>query len=427
VRRKLHDKYGSRAPVGFDAFIPAHLLGDMWGQDWSNLWARLPRQPHDDPRGLDINEGLKEKYGEDPRKMVRTAESFFVGLGFEKLPETFWERSVFTQPPDRKMVCHASAWDVTYNDDLRLKACLHTTQSDFFTVHHELGHCYYFQSYYKRNIIFQNGANDGFHEAIGDTITLSLTPKYLKGIGLLNSTYESALINNQLSRALDKVAFMPFAYMVDKWRYDVFSGRVPESKYNEHWWALRQKYQGVMSPIKRSATDFDPGAKYHVAANVPYMRYFLASILQFQFHRALCRRANHTGPLHECSIAGNLDAGKALKDMLRLGASRPWQEALKELSGDAAETEMDPSAILEYFEPLMAWLTKENAGRECGWPQSAPVQPVDARSHLGIMIGLAAGAAVAIFIGAGAFNWWHSRNAATSYDKMPGRGDYDGM
>ncbi len=433
IRGKLHDAYPTQVSDGFDKFIPAHLLGDMWAQDWTNLWGKLQLMPYPNEPVVDINSKLVESY--DQEKMVKDAEAFFVGLGFDPLPQSFWKESLFRRPSNKKVVCHASAWDVHYNDDLRLKACLNVDTNDYFTVHHELGHLYYFHSYYTRNVLFQNGANDGFHEAVGDTIALSLTPEYLKKKGLLKDvgTSKEAVINNQLLRALSKVAFLPFGYMIDKWRWDVFEGRVRESNWNEHYWRLTQAYQGVASPVKRGADAFDPGAKYHIAANVPYMRYFLAAILQFQLHRALCAKAGHKGPLYNCSIAESKEAGSALKEMLSLGASKPWQEALKTLSG---ETAIDPSALIDYFSPLQQWLQQQNKAnnRQCGWPRDGPILPLNENNHLGLMIAVAAAAAIAIFLGAALFNKFASRN--DQYEKLakgadgqkrPNTGDYEGL
>ena len=293
-------------------------------------------------------------------------EKFFVSLGSQKLPPTFWERSLFVRPKDREVVCHASAWDPSYSNDLRIKMCIEPKEEDLITIHHELGHDFYFHYYYQLPVLYQGGANDGFHEAIGDTIQLSMTPGYLKEKGLLATVVKNdkATINQQMQVALSKIAFLPFGLMVDRWRWDAFSGAVAPAKYNAHWWELRLKYQGVSPPVKRADTDFDPGAKFHVASNTPYMRYFLAAVLQFQFHRALCHKAGFTGPLNECSIYGNKAAGAAFGKMLALGASVPWQQALAELTG---ETKMDASAILEYFAPLQTWLTEQNKGQTCGW------------------------------------------------------------
>ncbi len=297
---------------------------------------------------------------------MKLGEAFFTSLGLDPLPKTFWERSMFKKPRDREVVCHASAWDVTFSNDLRIKMCIKIDEEDLTTVHHELGHNYYYAYYYKLPVLYQQGANDGFHEAIGDALTLSITPEYLKQLGLLTAVPkdEKGLINLQMKDALEKVAFLPFGRMIDQWRWDVFSGKTPPSKYNEAWWELRRKYQGLESPVPRSEADFDPGAKYHIPANVPYMRYFLARILQFQFHRALCQAAGHQGPLHTCSIYGNKAAGEKLKAMLSLGASKPWPEALHALTG---ERQMDATALTSYFAPLHTWLKEQNKGQKCGW------------------------------------------------------------
>jgi peptidyl-dipeptidase A len=305
TRRKLQEKYGKQV-VPDNGPIPAHLLGNMWAQAWGNIYPLLA--PPGGDRGYDLSQILKAR-NTDPPGMVRYGESFFTSLGFEQLPPTFWQRSLFTKPVDHEVVCHASAWDVDFEKDVRLKMCIQINEEDFTTVHHELGHNYYQMAYSVQPFIFRDSANDGFHEAIGDTIALSVTPAYLKQINLIDKVPEqSADIGFLLSRALDKVAFLPFGYLVDQWRWKVFSGEVGPNDYNKAWWELREKYQGVGAPVPRSEQDFDPGAKYHVAGNTPYSRYFLAAILQFQFHRALCREAGFNGPLYQCSIYGNKKA-----------------------------------------------------------------------------------------------------------------------
>lgn len=361
VRWKLAEKYGKDL-VREDAPIPAHLLGNMWSQEWENIYPLLA--PPNADSGPDVSAALRAK-NVDAKGMVHYAEGFFTSLGFEPLPATFWERSLFTKPRDREVVCHASAWDIDYKDDLRIKVCIEPNAVDFTTVHHELGHNFYQRAYNDLSPLFMNSANDGFHEAIGDTIALSVTPEYLKQIGLIDSVPPpSADIGLLLERALDKVAFLPFGLLVDQWRWKVFSGEIKPADYNKSWWELRRKYQGIAPPVARSEADFDPGAKYHVADNVPYTRYFLAYILQFQFHRALCKEAGYTGPLHRCSIYSNKAAGARLAKMLAMGESKPWPDALEVLTG---QRQMDATAILDYFAPLKKWLDEQNAGHQVGW------------------------------------------------------------
>ncbi|MEO8875506.1 MAG: M2 family metallopeptidase, partial [Polyangiaceae bacterium] len=369
VRAQLQVKYG-KEKVPDHAPIPAHLLGNMWAQEWNNIFDVV--QPYKDAPSLDVSKTLATKKIA-PQEMVKMGESFFTSLGFDNLPKTFWERSLFTRPRDRDVVCHASSWDVTWSDDLRLKVCIQPTEEDLITLHHELGHSFYFQSYFKLPMLFQQGANDGFHEAIGDTIALSVTPGYLEQIGLLQKGATTSLagtaleheqVNQQMKMALDKVAFLPFGLLIDKWRWDVFSGKTKRDNYNAAWWELARKYQGIAPPIARTEDDFDPGAKYHVDASVPYIRYFLARIYQFQFHRALCKASGFTGPLDQCSIFGNKAAGDKLKAMLALGASKPWPEALAAMDG---ETKADASAMLEYFAPLRKFLEESNKSQTCGW------------------------------------------------------------
>ncbi len=362
VRARLADTYGSDV-VPSDEPIPAHLLGNIWAQTWSNTYELVG--PEDSERSYDLTELLQAK-GVDEHEMVRYADRFFMSLGFEAMPETFWERSLFVKPEDRTVVCHASAWNLDWQEDLRIKMCIDVESEDFGVVHHELGHNYYFHYYYEKPMLFQSGANDGFHEAIGDAIALSITPKYLSDLGLIENAAdnEKADMNYLMKMALDKVAFLPFGKLIDQWRWDVFAGKIPPTQYNQGWWNLRSKYQGIAPPVARSEQNFDPGAKYHVPANVPYIRYFLAFIYQFQFQRALCRASGHKGPLHKCSIYGNKVAGDKLKALLQLGASRPWQDALEAMSG---ERQADAGALLEYFKPVRGWLREQVKGQKCGW------------------------------------------------------------
>jgi peptidyl-dipeptidase A len=360
VRNRLREKYGDAVPA--NGAIPAHLLGNMWAQDWSNIYPLVAPKIAD--AGFDLTELLKKR-NTDWKQMVKYGESFFLSLGFAPLPQTFWERSLFLKPKDRDVVCHASAWDVDNVEDLRLKMCLQITGEDFLTVHHELGHNFYQRAYSKLDPSFRDSANDGFHEAVGDTIALSITPEYLVKIGLLDRAPDpSNDIGLLLHKALEKIAFLPFGLVIDQWRWKVFSGEIPPEKYNQAWWQLRQKYQGIAPPVDRAESDFDPAAKYHVAGNVPYMRYFLADILQFQFHRSLSQAAGCTGPLNRCSIYGDKAAGAKLNAMLEMGQSRPWQDALEKISGTR---QMDATAIRDYFAPLQKWLDQQNQGKPVGW------------------------------------------------------------
>ena len=361
VRAKLGEKYGTDKVVQ-DEPIPAHLLGNMWAQAWGNIYDVVA--PENADPGYDVTE-LLAKNNYDELKMVKGAETFFTSMGFEPLPETFYERSLFIKPKDRDVQCHASAWNIDSKDDLRIKMCIQRTGEEFSVIHHELGHNFYQRAYNKQPLFYQESANDGFHEAIGDTIALSVTPGYLKEIGLLEQVPdESKDIGLLMKMALDKVAFVPFSLMVDQWRWQVFSGEVAPENYNKAWWELREKYQGVQAPIARSENDFDPGAKYHVPGNTPYTRYFLAHILQFEFHRSLCEIAGNDKAIHRCSIYNSKEAGDKLNAMLEMGSSRPWQEALETVTG---KPQMDATAMLDYFAPLQTYLDKQNEGRNCGW------------------------------------------------------------
>jgi peptidyl-dipeptidase A len=364
TRAVLAKKYGEdKVPAGKP--IPAQLLGNMWSQQWNNIYDDILK-PYPNASIETADRKLKgDKW--DAVKMTRSAESFYTSLGFPELPRTFWDRSMLVRPRDREVVCHASAWDMDPStNDVRIKLCITPTEEDLFTIYHELGHVYYYLSYNSLPNLFRGGANDGFHEAIGDTVNLSVTPGYLAKIGLINPVKPSqeAVINQQMKMALDKIAFLPFGRVIDLWRWKVFSGEITPDHYNQAWWELRRQYQGIVPPVERTEANFDPGAKYHIPGNTPYTRYFLSYILQFQFHKALCDAAGFKGPLHECSVFGSKEAGKKYQEMLALGASQPWPETLQKLTGGK---EMDASAIIEYFQPLIAWLKEQNKGQQCGW------------------------------------------------------------
>ena len=362
TRRKLNEKYGDMVQPKTGP-IRADLLGNMWAQDWSNIYDVVA--PKTIKSSYNFDKLLtSKKYTEV--KMVKTGEAFYTSLGLKPLPQTFWERSQIVRPKDREVVCHASAWDVDNREDLRIKMCTQVNAEDFYTIHHELGHNYYQWAYMDQPYLFKNGANDGFHEAIGDFVGLSsVTPTYLNQIGLLDKVpSESEDIPFLLKMALQKVAFLPFGIMVDRWRWEAFSGQITEAEYNRRWWELINQYQGLMPPGERPASSFDPGAKYHVPASVPYTRYFLAHVLQFQFQKAACAQTGWQGPLHRCSIYGETAVGERLQNMLEMGQSKPWPDALEAFTGTR---EMDAKAVLDYFAPLDAWLQEQNKGQTCGW------------------------------------------------------------
>ena len=367
ARNRLNAQYGDDIQPKTGP-IRADLLGNMWAQDWSGIYDVVKT---DTPGpSYNLTARLVEK-GYDPLKMVKTGEGFFTSLGLAPLPATFWERSMITRPEGREVVCHASAWDLDNKEDVRIKMCTEVNEEDFDTVHHELGHNFYQRAYKDQDFIYKDGAHDGFHEAIGDFIGLSITPEYLKQIGLIDESEmppadaDTALL---LNVALKKVAFLPFALTVDGWRWDVLSGKTAPEDYNDAWWAKRLELQGIVPPGERPADAFDPGAKYHIPGNTPYLRYFLSYVMQFQFHKAACEQAGWEGPLHRCSIYNNKEVGERFNAMMEMGASKPWPDALESFTGTR---EMDGSAIVEYFDPLMVYLKQENADQSCGWDDSA--------------------------------------------------------
>jgi len=409
VRARLHARYGELVPQ--NGLIPADLLGNMWAQDWSNIYDLV--EPYKGVGSLDVDGALRQRHdalekqkqaeflakfakehpGQKPTvpqlanveqqvdkefatTTAKIAEDFYTSIGFPALPASFWDKSQLTRPRDRDVVCHASAWDLDQNGDVRIKMCIRPDEESLETIHHEMGHIYYFLHYNQQPELYQQGAHDGFHEAIGDTITLSITPQHLQKIGLVPAAKsapdeQKALINAQMKRALAKIAFLPFGKLIDQWRWQVFSGQAAPERYNAAWWTLREKYQGIAPPLARSEEDFDPGAKYHVPGNTPYTRYFLSFVIQFQFQKALCDAAGFTGPLYQCDIYNSKEAGKKFADMLSLGASKPWPEAMKALTG---QEQMDASAITEYFAPLMGYLKEQNQGQSCGW--QSPADPL---------------------------------------------------
>ncbi|HLL59750.1 MAG TPA: M2 family metallopeptidase [Allosphingosinicella sp.] len=364
TRAELNKEYGDQVQAKTGP-IRADLLGNMWAQEWGNIYDIVAPKGAGDI-GYDVTELLvAKKY--DPVKIVKTGENFFSSLGFAPLPESFWQRSMITKPADREVVCHASAWNLDNVDDLRIKMCTKVNSDDFVTVHHELGHNYYQRAYNKQPFLYLNSANDGFHEAIGDMIALSVTPEYLVQTGLLDKSKVPSADKDTgllLRQAMDKVAFLPFGLLVDKWRWGVFNGSIPATAYNKGWNDLRLQYQGITPPVQRTEANFDPGAKYHIPATTPYTRYFLARILQFQFYKAACDQAGWKGPLHRCSFYGNKEVGRRLNAMLEMGASKPWPDALEAFTGSR---EMSGEPMLEYFRPLMGWLQQQNKGRQCGW------------------------------------------------------------
>ncbi|NUS39782.1 MAG: M2 family metallopeptidase [Lysobacter sp.] len=401
ARTRLDAKYGKGKGEVAGRMLPAHLMGNMWQQDWSNLWDVL--QPYRGVGDLDVTGALQQQYRQDydgelaklagtpspaqvveadraaqldvAKQMAARAEDFYISLGMPKLPASYWDKSQFIKPRDRDVVCHASAWPMdTAGHDVRTKTCLKPTEEDLATIYHELGHIYYYLAYAKQPPIFQQGAQDGFHEAIGDTIVLSMTPDYLHAIGLAGEPEQGqeALVNAQMKMALSKVAFLPFGLLIDRWRWGVFDGSITPDHYNQAWWELKAKYQGVAPVTPRGEDFFDPGAKYHVPANTPYTRYFLDYILQFQFYKALCDAAGYKGPLYACSFYGSKAAGAKYEAMLAKGASQPWQQTLKEFTGS---TRMDAGPLLEYFAPLQEWLQQQNEGQTCGWTPGAAAAP----------------------------------------------------
>ena len=366
VRAELNEEYGDDV-VPAEGMLPAHILGNMWGQSWANIYD-IVFEEDPNTESIDLTSIILDKELTEI-EMVEIAEDFFLSLGFEPLPDTFWERSLFVKPQDRNVVCHASAWDLDpATKDIRIKMCIEKNAEDFVVIHHELGHIFYYQAYNHLPSVYRSGANDGFHEAVGDLLSLSITPDYLTQIGFVTEAEAEAAEKDPIAllmkQALDGVVSLPWTLMLDKWRSGVFTGEITEDNLNSSWWELREKYQGITSPMPRGEEYFDPGAKYHIPGNTPYTRYYLAKIMQYQFHEALCNEMDFEGPLHECSIYNNPEVGIKIRNMLALGQSKPWQDAFEALTGDRV---LSGRSILNYYKPLQDWLEEENKGRSCGW------------------------------------------------------------
>ncbi len=365
VKNKLTEYYGPQIMPG-DGTIPAHILGNMWGQSWINIYD-LVYEPAGGESAIDLTAIINER-NLDEIEMVEIAENFFLSLGFDELSDTFWDRTLFVKPKDRDVVCHASAWNLDSNEDLRIKMCIEKNAEDFTTIHHELGHIFYYQAYNHLPSVFEGGANDGFHEAVGDLLALSITPDYLERIGFISKEEADAANSDPIAllmqQALDGVVGVPWTLMLDRWRGGVFEGTTSNQELNSSWWDLRREYQGITSPAQRPLDAFDPGAKYHIPGNTPYTRYYLARIMQYQFHEALCKKIGFQGPLHECSIYNSKIAGESLRDMLSLGQSVPWQDAFEKITGSRS---LSGTSMLNYYMPLKEWLDEQNDGLECGW------------------------------------------------------------
>ncbi|NXG01256.1 ACE2 enzyme, partial [Sakesphorus luctuosus] len=364
VRHHLERVYGPKL-ISSTGCLPAHLLGDMWGRFWTNLYALTV--PYPAKPNIDVTSAMVQK-GWNAIKIFEAAEAFFTSIGLYNMTDGFWRNSMLTEPTDgRKVVCHPTAWDLGKND-YRIKMCTKVTMDDFLTAHHEMGHIEYDMAYSAQPYLLRSGANEGFHEAVGEIMSLSAaTPEHLKSLGLLEPTFqedEETEINFLLKQALTIVGTMPFTYMLEKWRWMVFRGEITKQEWTKRWWEMKREIVGVVEPVPHDETYCDPAALFHVANDYSFIRYYTRTIYQFQFQEALCKAANHTGPLHKCDITNSTAAGERLRQLLALGRSKPWTEALQNVTG---EKYMNATPLLHYFEPLYEWLKKNNSGRFIGW------------------------------------------------------------
>lgn len=367
VRRKLYEYYGSDY-VNLNGPIPSHLLGNMHPRAWTNIMDIVT--PYPSKKRIDVTELIKAK-NYTGLAMAKLADDFFKSLGMIPVNPRFFRDSMFEKPDDgRQVVCYPVAFDFYNKEDFRIKMCTDPSFEDFIILHHEMGHIQYFMQYKDLPLVFRNSPNPGFHEGIGDTIVLStVTNKHLHTIGLLEELPEEdneTSINFLMQMALDNVAFMPFGYLIDLYRWKVFDGSIPPEKLNEEWWRMRRDLEGLIPPVSRNENNLDAVSYFHIAYDVPHIRYFVSRILTFQFHEALCNESGHTGPLHECDIYGSKAAGDLFSEFLSQGAKYPWDDTLEIITGQRV---MSASSFLKYFQPLNDWLVKQNRLNEdeVGW------------------------------------------------------------
>nr|XP_057944737.1 angiotensin-converting enzyme 2 [Doryrhamphus excisus] len=395
VRGKLMDVYTGH--IEAQGPLPAHLLGDMWGRFWTNLYPLSI--PYPEKPDIDVSKTMVEK-GWNERRLFDEAEKFFMSVGLYKMFDNFWTNSMLVKPNDgRKVVCHPTAWDMGNRMDFRIKMCTKVNMDDFLTVHHEMGHNQYQMAYRNLPYLLRDGANEGFHEAVGEIMSLSAaTPKHLKSLGLLSSnfTYDNETeINFLLKQALTIVATLPFTYMLEEWRWQVFAGNIPEDKWMERWWEMKRDLVGVVEPVPRDETYCDPPALFHVSGDYSFIRYFTRTIYQFQFQKALCHAAGQSEVLSSCDITGSTVAGSKLRNMLELGRAQSWTKALHTISGD---TRMDAKPLLDYFQKLYEWLKTENMkhNHAVGWDKA-----IDPYSDYAIKVRLS----LKMAMGAEAYSW----------------------
>ncbi|KAI4468733.1 angiotensin-converting enzyme [Holotrichia oblita] len=356
VRRRLYIRYGPDV-VRPDGPIPAHILGNIWAQEWSKISDIVI--PYPGEKQLDVTDEMLRQ-GFTPLRMFQMAEEFYTSLGLKPLSPEFWRNSLFEKPNNRKVQCTASAWDFCNKIDYRLKQCTEVTMDDLITVHHEMAHIQYYLQYSEQPYLYRDGANPGFHEGIANAMVLSVyNPVHLHRVGLFNNntdTYELNM-NFLMTMALRKVAYAPFALLVDQ-------NGVRTMNFN--WWELRLLYQGIVPPIARNEGHLDAVAKRHIPADLPYMKYYVALLLEFQIFDALCGAMGHTAQLHTCDIYRSREAGRILTDIMQAGKAKHWKDVLRTLRTKTNGLSAEP--LLKYFQPLLAWLKVQNRDEAfIGW------------------------------------------------------------
>lgn len=357
ARYTLAEKYGAEVPE----MLPAQWLPDRWGQDWQGIA---------EAKGLNIDEQLKNYSAE---WVVKKGEEFYVSLGFPNLPQSFWNlSSLYPVSPDSgfKKNTHASAWHMDFDKDVRSLMSVIPNTRWWSTSLHELGHIYYYISYSNPNvpIILREGANRGFHEAIGSMIGLaSLQSPFLKEMGLMNQDYKIDNTQALLNEALDYIPFIPWsAGVMTEFEYELYSKNLPEDQFNKMWWELVKKYQGIISPNERGEMYCDAATKTHINDDAgQYYDYAIANVLLFQFHTYIASKILKQDP-YATNYYGSKEVGKWMYDVLSPGATVDWRELLKESTG----SEMSAKALVDYFEPLMKWLKEENKGRKYTLPEA---------------------------------------------------------
>jgi peptidyl-dipeptidase A len=356
VRVHLAKKYKQPVPK----LIPAHWITNRWSQEWSGIAEGT----------VDLDPLFK---GKKPEWIVKSAEKFWVSLGFDQLPQSFWDKSDLYPVPaggKRKKNAHASCWHIDLDRDVRSLMSVEANAQWFRTAHHELGHGYYFFAYARPEVppILRQGANRAFHEAMGDLAAIAASqPVYLKAVGVLPESTKvddrAALLDEALESAIPFIQWS--AGTMAHWERDFYSANLPPEEIQSRWWKYVAEFQGVEPPSNRNGMNdhCDACSKTHIN-DLPaqYYNYALSTVIKYQMHDHICKKILKQDP-HSCNYYGHKEVGDFLKSIMKQGALRPWRDVLKEATGEPLSTR----ALVEYFKPLDPWLDQELKGQAVGW------------------------------------------------------------